>query len=146
LVEAIAKSRGTSDANLWKMWSIYKDVAHLVTAASLVFAQAQSMTDGKSFGPFGLSLDQFGQFNMTMLMPDLVIAVALSFEHLGLSFVPYALEEPTLDPETLWRIPPDINVVPIPPPVSKIPPQGLVALNERRAGNRGKGEKPAAGI
>jgi hypothetical protein len=83
---------------------------------------------------------------MTLLMPDLVIAAALSFERLGLSHVPHALGEPNLDPETLWRIPPDINVVPIPPPVRKIRPQDLVVLNERRAGNRGKGKKPPAGI
>jgi hypothetical protein len=142
LAEALAKSRGTGGATFWKMWSTYKDVAHLVTAATLVSAQARIMADHKPFGPFGLSSDQIGQFTMTMLMPDLVIAVALSFERLGLNFVPHGLEEPTLDPETLWRIPPDINVVPIPPPVRKIRPEDLVVLDERRAGNRGKGKRP----
>jgi hypothetical protein len=146
LVEANAKSRGTGTANLWKIWSTYKDVAHLVTAATLVFAQVRNMAGPKPFGSFGLSPGQWGQFTMTLLMPDLVIAVALSFERLGLSHVPHALEEPNLDPETLWRIPPDINVVPIPPPVRTIRPQDLVVLNERRAGNRGKGKKPPAGI
>jgi hypothetical protein len=142
LVEANAKSRGTGAANLWKIWSTYKDVAHLVAAATLVFAQAREMAGRKPFGAFGLSPDQLGQFSMTLLMPDLVIAVALNFERLGLTFVPHALEEPTLDPETLWRIPPDINIVPIPPPVRKIRPQDLVTLNERRAGNRGNGSDP----
>jgi hypothetical protein len=142
LAESLAKSRGTGGATFWKMWSTYKDVAHLVTAATLVSAQARIMADHKPFGPFGLSSDQIGQFTMTMLMPDLVIAVALSFERLGLNFVPHGLEEPTLDPETLWRIPPDINVVPIPPPVRKIRPEDLVVLDERRAGNRGKGKRP----
>jgi hypothetical protein len=132
------KSRGTGAATFWKMWSTYKDVAHLVTAAALVFAHARNMAGSQPFGPFGLSSDQFGQFMMTMLMPDLIIAVALSFERLGLSFVPHGHEEPTLDPERLWRIPPDINVVPIPPPVRKIRPEDLVVLDERRAGNRGK--------
>jgi hypothetical protein len=71
-------------------------------------------------------------------MPDLVLAVALEFERLGLDVVPHARAEPTLDPETLWRIPPDINVVPLPPPARKIGGQDLAVLNERRAGNRGK--------
>jgi hypothetical protein len=144
LAEANAKSRGTGAANLWKIWSTYKDVAHLVTAATLVFAHARNMAGPQPFGPFGLSLGQWGQFTMTLLMPDLVIAVALIFERIGLTFVPHALEEPTLDPETVWRIPTDINVVPFPPPDRKIRPQDLVILKERRAGNRGKGKKPAA--
>jgi hypothetical protein len=141
LAKSVAKSRGTGGATLWKMWSTYKDAAHLVTAATLVSAQARIMADHKPFGPFGLNSDQIGQFTMTMLMPDLVSAVALSFERLGLSFVPHGLEEPTLDPESLWRIPPDINVVPIPPPVRKIRLEDRVVLNKRQAGNRGKGRR-----
>jgi hypothetical protein len=43
-----------------------------------------------------------------------------------------------LDPETLWRIPPDINVAPLPPPARKIRSQDKVILNDRRAGNRGR--------
>jgi hypothetical protein len=62
------------------MWSTYKDVAHLVTAATFVFAHARNMAGPKPFGPSGLSSGQFGQFTMTMLMPDLIIGVALSFE------------------------------------------------------------------
>jgi hypothetical protein len=40
LVAATAKSWGTSPANLWKLWGTYKDVAHLVTAATLICAEA----------------------------------------------------------------------------------------------------------
>jgi hypothetical protein len=54
------------------------------------------------------------------------------------------LEQPTLDPQTLWRIPPDINVVPIPLPVRKIRLEDRVVLNKRRAGNRGKGKTSPA--
>jgi hypothetical protein len=137
----IAKGHGTSAASFWKMWSIYKDVAHLVAAASLVTTKARVMAGRKPFGPFGLSLDQMVPFKMALLMPDLVIAVALSFEHLGLSFVPQGLDEPTLDRKTLWCIPHNINVVQIEPPTRKIRPQDLAILNERRAGNRGKRKK-----
>ena len=43
-----------------------------------------------------------------------------------------------LDPETLWRIAPDLNVVAVPPPVREINSQAIAILNARRAGNRGK--------
>ena len=136
IVEANAKSRGTGAASLWQFWGRYKDVAHLVTAASLICGEARIKACKEPFGPFGLSLDQFGPFQMAMLMPDLVLAVALEFEQRGLT--PYARTEPVLDPETLWRIPPDINVAPLPPPARKIRSQDKVILNDRRAGNRGR--------
>ena len=109
-----------------------------MTAATLICSESRSAFTRKPFGPSGLAWNQLIPFQMAMLIPDLVIAVALNFEDLGLSFVPHALAEPTLDPETLWRIPPDINVVPVPPPVRKIRAQDVVVLNKRRAGNRGK--------
>jgi hypothetical protein len=89
-------------------------------------------------GPLGLSVNQIIPFQMGMLMPDLVLAVALEFERHGLSVVPHARTKPALDPETLWRIPPDINVVPFPVPIRKMRAQDLKVLDNRRAGNRGK--------
>jgi hypothetical protein len=138
LAEANTKSRGTGAATLWKNWSTYKDVAHLVTAATLICAEARTRFRDQPPGPDGLSFNQFVPFQMAMLLPDLVLAVGIELERLGLSVVPHARAEPTLDPETLWRIPPDINVAPLPPPIRKIRPQDLVVLNNRRAGNRGK--------
>jgi hypothetical protein len=138
LAEANTKSRGTGAATLWKNWSTYKDVAHLATAATLVCAEARTKARIQPFGPPGLSVNQIVPFQMVMLMPDLVLAVALEFERLGLSVVPHARTEPMLDPATLWRIPPDINVVPVPPPSRKIRAQDLIVLAKRRAGNRGK--------
>jgi hypothetical protein len=46
-----------------------------------------------------------------------------------------------LNPKTLWRIRPDVNVVPVPPPARKINRRGVAVLNARRAGNRGKSKK-----
>jgi hypothetical protein len=138
LVAAIAKSWGTSAASLWKNWSTYKDVAPLVTAATLVCAEARNKSRIQPFGPLGLSVNQIVPFQMAMLMPELVLAVALEFERHGLSVVSHARTVPTLDPKKLWRIPPDINVVPVPPPSRKIRAQDLVVLTNRRAGNRGK--------
>jgi hypothetical protein len=138
LVESNAKSWGTKASSLWQHWSTYKDVAHLVTAATLVCAEARTKSRIQWFGPHGLSVNQIVPFQMALLMPDLVLAVAMEFERLGLSVLSHARTEPPLNPETLWRIPPDINVVPVPPPSRKIRAQDLVVLNNRRAGNRGK--------
>ena len=138
LVEANTKSWGTGASTLWKFWSTYKDVAHLTAAATLICAEACTRYRNKPFEPFGLRFDQFIPFQMAMLMPDLVLAVALEFQRVGLSVVLHARTEPPLDPETLWRIPPDINVAPLPPPPRAIRPQDIVVLNNRRAGNRGK--------
>ena len=141
LVAANTKSSGTSEASLWHFWETYKDVAHLVTAATVICAHARNTRRDE---PFGLSENQFSPFQMTMLMPDLVLCVALEFQRLGLSSASDASTEPMsdaeakLDPETLWRIPLDINVVPIPPPTRKIRAEDIAVLNARRAGNRGR--------
>jgi hypothetical protein len=138
LVAANATSWGTGSSRLWKIWSTYKDVAHLVAAAILICAEARIRSRNQPFRPFGLTVSQIVPFQIAMLMPDLVLAVALEFERYGLSVIPHARTEPTLDPETLWRIPAQINVVPFPLPTRKIRPQDLTVLNQRRAGNRGK--------
>jgi hypothetical protein len=135
LVEANAKSRGTGAASLWKVWAKYKDVAHLVTAATLICGEVRTRARKE---PFGLIVDQFDPLGMAMLMPDLVLAVGLEFEQRGFSHVPHARSKSVFDPETLWRIPPDINVAPLSPPARKIRSQDLAILHARRAGNRGR--------
>jgi hypothetical protein len=142
LAAANTNSLGTAASSFWKNWSTYKDVAHLVTAATMICYESRSALIRKPFGPSGLAWNQLIPFHMAMLMPDLVIAVALNFEDLGLSVAPHVLAEPIFDPETLWRIPPDINVVPVPPPIRRIRTQDLAILNARRAGNRGRANAP----
>src|SRR3974390_36438 len=132
------ESKGTSKASLWHFWETYKNVAHLVTAATVICAHARNTRRDQ---PFGLSEDQFLPFQMAMLMPDLVLCVALEFQRLGLSSVSESDAETKLDPETLWRIPLDINVVPFPPPTRKISVKDIAVLNERRAGNRGRANR-----
>jgi hypothetical protein len=143
LVAATAKSVGTGTSTLWKNWSAYKDVAHLVTAAALVCADLRAKYCNEPLGPFGLNWDQVRSFQMAMLMPDLVLAVALDCERLGLSVVPHGRTEATLDPQTVWCIPPDINVTLLPLLKRRIRGQDLSVLNGRRAGNRGKAKKAA---
>jgi hypothetical protein len=90
LAAANAKSWGTGVSNLWKVWSTYKDVAHLVAAATIVCSHARIMFRNQPFGPSGLKFNQLGPFQMTMLMPDLVFAAAIEFERVCLSVVPTA--------------------------------------------------------
>ena len=78
---------------------------------------------------------------MALLMPELVIAVALAIEKYGLEFVTHRGAEPPFDPESLWRIPADINVASISLPVRKISIGDVVLLNARRAGNRGQANR-----
>ena len=141
LVEAKAKSRSTGAATLWQYWKRYKDVAHLVSATTLICLEARIRSSKESFGPFGLDADQFGPLQMVLLLPDLVLAVALEFERVGLNQIPHARTEPALDPKTLWRIPPDINVASLAPPMRKLGDRDLAVLNVRRAGNRGRANR-----
>jgi hypothetical protein len=141
LASANAKNWGTGKSKLWELWTAYKDVAHLVTAASLVRREVRNRYSASPPGPLGLNPTQFVPFQMAMLMPDLVLAVATEFERYGLGSE--AHPEPAFDLDALWRIPADINVAPFPPLVRKLSPQDFVVLNARRAGNRGRA-KPKA--
>src|SRR5215472_13480371 len=102
LIDAKAKTKGTGAAKLWEIWKRYKDVAHLVTAAVLVSAEAQTRNRKE---PYGIRLHQFQPYRMALLMPELVIAVALTIEKYGLEFVTHSRAEPVFDPQSLWRIP-----------------------------------------
>ena len=87
------------------------------------------------------TLDQLSPFHIILLMPDFVLAVARSFEEFALTKVTNRVDA-GLDAETLWRIPEDIDVVPVPPPPRKIRSEDTLILNARRAGNRGKRNTP----
>jgi len=145
LVAAKAQSWGTSEPSLWRYWEKYKDVAHLVAAAALICREARIQSRKSPFGPLGLSVNQLVPFQMGMLMPDLVLAVALEFEARGLREPSIARTEPAFDQRTLWRIPPDINVEAFPHLIRELGPDDLATLNARRAGNRGKANKRQGG-
>jgi hypothetical protein len=129
------RAKGAHHANLWRAWAEYKDAAHLVTAATIISAEAQQWAKVKPFGGFGFDLPPF---MIAMMMPDFVLSLALSLQEYGLNSIPQSREVPMLDPETLWCIPSDMNVVAVPPPVRKINSQSIAILYARRAGNRGK--------
>jgi hypothetical protein len=130
LIDANATTKGTGAAKLWEIWTTYKDVAHLITAAVLVSAEAKTR---HHVAPFLLQ-----PYRMAMLLPELVIAIAMTFETHGLQRIAKGRTEPMFDPESVWRIPADINLTPLAPPVRKITRTDLAVLGARRAGNRGK--------
>jgi hypothetical protein len=138
LFSKTANTRGTRPANAWSSWEKYKDVAHLIAAAILVCADMHTRHRKKSLG---LKLQQLLPFRILLLVPELIIAVGLAYEKYGLAYVPKGGTKPMLNPEMLWRIPSDINVVPLPPPVRKIRRQDTRVLNARRAGNRGRAKR-----
>ena len=138
LISNKAKSKGTGAAKLWEIWSSYRDVAHLATAAVLVAGEVQTRHRA---APFRLKLAQFQPYQMAMLLPDLVIAVAMTVQEYGLEQVSHARTEPIFNPETVWRIPSDINVSPLPLPERKVTAEDIAVLNARRAGNRGTGSQ-----
>jgi len=73
-------------------------------------------------------------------MPDFVLAVSRSFEDFALTKVTSRVDT-GFDLETLWRIPAEVNVVPVAPPARNIRSADKLILNARRAGNRGRRHK-----
>lgn len=138
LVAANARSKGTGTSKLWEIWKAYKDVAHLVSAAVLVAADAH--TRHRS-APYGLKLHQLQPYRMAMLVPELVLAVAMSIEDYGLQQAAHGQTEPMFDPEFLWRIPIDINLSPVAPAERELTKTDRAVLKTRRAGNRGKAKR-----
>jgi len=143
LVSAEAKNWRTGKSRLWTLWTSYKDVAHLAAAASLVCAEVRYRIANNLITHPSLDLEQISPFEMTMLMPDLVLAVAIDFQRAGLAIDGDATIEPVLAPETLWRIPTDLNIEPMRLPSRKLTGEDLQILNARRAGNRGRANRNA---
>jgi len=134
LIDANAKSKGTGTAKLWEIWATYKDAGHLIAAACLVSAEAKTRHPVPA--PFLLQ-----PYRMAMLLPELVLSVAMSFEAHGLRHIPCGRTEPMFDPEFLWHIPADINLTAFAPPVRQITRTDRAVLRARRAGNRGKANR-----
>lgn len=138
LAHVLTKSRGARKSNLWRSWTSYRDVAHLVAAAAMIGFHAQLWAKIESIGKRGPLSDRLQPFQIALLMPEFVIAVALSLQEYGLSHLAEGSDEPMLNRETLWRIPADINVTPVQPPERHLNKEELAVLSERRAGNRGR--------
>jgi hypothetical protein len=142
------KSLGTSEPTFWSAWKAFRDVAPLVTATVIIWDNARRVSKSEYLGAFRthddaepITLDEFLPFHIALLMPDFVLAVARSFEDFALTKLTSRVNA-GFDPEALWRIPADINVVPVPPPPRAIRVVDTRVLNARRAGNRGRRNRP----
>jgi hypothetical protein len=140
------KSLGTSEATFWSAWKSCKDVAPLVTSTILIWANTRTVFSADYVAAFRthddaepIKPDQLLPFHIALLMPDLVLAAGRSFEEFALNIA--GRSDAGLDPETLWRIPEEVNVTPVPPPIRSIRPEDKRTLDARRAGNRGRRNK-----
>jgi hypothetical protein len=121
--------KGRSAATLWATWTEFKDVAHLVTAAILLLADAKVRGGREGWGqPSRLSA-----YRVVMLVPEAVLAVGKSLQQYGLDVEVHGREDPLLDPETVWRIPDWIKIEALPPPPRKLTRSDIQVLNARRA-------------
>lgn len=48
LIDAIARSKGTGVAKLWEIWATYKDIAHVISAAARISAEATQANPANS--------------------------------------------------------------------------------------------------
>jgi len=140
------KSVGTSEPTFWSAWKAYKDAAPVVTATILIWANARIIFTGEYVSAFRTHEDaeplepkNLSPFHIALLMPGLVLAVGRTLEEFALTIG--GRPDAGLDTETLWRIPANINVAPVSPPVRAIRPVDKLILSARRAGNRGRRNK-----
>jgi hypothetical protein len=131
-------ARGAKQPSLWRHWAEYKDVSHLIAAAILVCYDMQTRNRQK---PFVSGFQDLLPMRIVCFLPDLVIGVGLTYEKYGLNGAAEDGKEPMLDPETVWRIPPEINIEPVILPPRPILSDEIVVLNARRAGNRGRANR-----
>jgi hypothetical protein len=135
LASKLIKNRGARQASLWDNWNTYKDVAPLIAATMAVCLDVQTRNRQKPLGLGGFQ--DLLPTRMVCMVPDVILGVALTYEKYGLNSIAKGGTEPMLDPATVWRIPENINVEPVEPPVRKILTDEIAILNARRAGNRG---------
>jgi hypothetical protein len=138
LVSGFATSKGTGDSRLWEFWKRYKDSAHLIAAAVLISAEANTLQQKHSFLRDPSELQPY---RVAMLMPDLVLSVGMAFEKHGLGLRPHSRDDSMLATATLWQVPKSVNLRPMEPPVRRVPPHYIALLAARRAGNRGKANR-----
>lgn len=141
------KALSTSEPTFWSAWKAFRDVAPLITATIIIWDNTRRVFKNEYLDAFRtnddaepIMLKQLLPFHISLLMPDLVLAVGCSFEEFALTIG--GRSDAGLDSRSLWRIPEDINVAPFPPPSRNIRPEDKLILNARRAGNRGRRNRP----
>jgi hypothetical protein len=122
-----ASRRGANRQRLEADWSRFRDIAPLATATATLAAVAVNQTGDKSLGDpiYPIFFD-----------PESVLCMASIFQQLGLSLIPHGRSEPILPPETLWRLPTNVEI--IPPPLTWGPlDEGSIKVLASRKSRRG---------
>jgi hypothetical protein len=88
-------------SQLRKAWSDFRDVAHLVTAAAFIAHQASAR---KGTAPLDASI-----LKAIWAAPDATIAASAGFQEFGLKPKTVQREPPVLRPESIWRIPTELQ-------------------------------------
>jgi hypothetical protein len=132
LIAAQSRSKGRSAASSWTIWTEFKDVAHLITAAVLLSAEAKVRSGREGWSQRA----QLSPYRVVMLCPQAVLAVGQSLQKYGLDFAVHARRDPLFDPNTIWRISDWVNVEALPPPPRKLTTSDIQVLNARRARRR----------
>jgi hypothetical protein len=123
-----ASKAGANRQRLEADWSAFRDVAPLATATATLAAAAVFQTKDKSLGDplYPIFFD-----------PASVLCMASIFQQFGLSFIPRGRREPILPPDSLWRLPTDVEIVP--PPFSWGPlDDGSIDMLASRKARRGQ--------
>jgi hypothetical protein len=123
-----ASKAGANRQRLEADWSAFRDVAPLATATATLAAAAVFQTKDKSLGDplYPIFFD-----------PASVLCMASIFQQFGLSLIPHGRSEPILPPDSLWRLPTDVEIVP--PPFSWGPlDDGSIDMLGSRKARRGQ--------
>jgi len=124
-----ASKRGANRQRLESDWSNFRDVAPLATATATLAAIAVNQTGDKSLGDpiYPIFFD-----------PESVLCMASMFQQLGLTMIPHGRKEPILSPDTLWRLPSDVEIIPPPFDWGPLDDSSIDVLSSRKA-RRGQG-------
>jgi hypothetical protein len=92
-------------SRLSRDWSDFRDVAHLVTATAAIAAAGKERTEQEEAAAVLTPL---------LYVPEVVLALGRAYQQFGLSLRPHVGSGPVLPPKSLWFIPNDAPVLPLP--------------------------------
>jgi hypothetical protein len=115
-----------SRGSLASSWRNKRDVAHFVTAACLLCLRANQVAPQLAISPL----------DVVLIAPDLVLSAGLAFQNFGLGFVPHGQKISLLNPQNVWRVPPECGIDASPLIVRKLTDAQIQFLVGRRARNR----------
>jgi hypothetical protein len=129
LVSKTFNDRGASETKVNIAWRRLKDVAHLITATVLLAHEAITRNKDESWD---IPAKRMHPYHIALMVPEVILAVAMEYQAYGLEAIPHSREETLLSPETIWRIPDEINIAPLAPPVTPMTSAQKALLKKRQ--------------